>query len=183
MIEFIWDPRHLEIWRKKVVESVMAKVTARAGNDGIRTLQIESTRKIRGRKRFKVGRVKRGLPLVFPTSKEIAKLEWKMDVSGAIVPLAAFPHRQTKKGVAVAVNIGQRKTIRSAFIATMKSGHEGIFLRKKGTRKIKEAFTTRISDVFDDHGFIPAVQAKAQTKFAATFDRLMALELARVKPR
>ena len=176
-----WDSRDLAVWRGGKVERALANTLSKAGGDAARAGRAESSRKIRERKSMKAGAVGKALPLTFPGTKEIARLAWRMDVSGALVPVSAYPHRQTRKGVSVAINKGSRSLIRSAFVVTLKSGHKGVFLRKGDARlPIKEAFTTRVSDVFMDGGFIPAVQARQQRAFSATFTRVLPLELAKL---
>ena len=181
-IIFEWDSRDLQVWRKRSVESALARALAKSGGDAVRAMKAESSRQVRAKKKFKVALVNKSLPVTYPTSKEISRLAWRMDVSGALVPVAAFPHRQTRRGVSVAINVGARKTIKSAFIATMRSGHEGVFMRRGKKRlPIKEAFTTRVSDVFMNSGFIPLIQLKAQGVFAKAFERLLPVELGRGK--
>ena len=181
-IAFEWDSRDLQVWRRRSIESALAKALSKSGSDAVRALKAESSRRVRAQKRFKVAFVNKSLPVTYPTSKEISRLAWRMDVSGALVPVAAFPHRQTKRGVSVAINVGARKTIRSAFIATMRSGHEGVFVRRGKTHlPIKEAFTTRVSDVFMNSGFIPLVELKAQGVFSQAFERLLNVELSKVR--
>jgi hypothetical protein len=183
-IEFVWDSRDLEVWRGGKVESALAAALSKAGGDAIRSTAAESNRMVRRWKRMKVAALKKALPLTFPGTKEIARLAWRMDVSGALVPVSAYPLRQTRKGISVAINTGARSFIRSAFVATMRSGHRGVFLRDgKGRLPIKEAFTTRVSDVFRDEGFIPAVHAKAAKTFASSFARLMPLEVAKMRAK
>jgi hypothetical protein len=43
------------------------------------------------------------------------------------VPLVAYPHRQTRKGVSVEVNRGKRTLIKGAFVATMRTGTRASF--------------------------------------------------------
>jgi hypothetical protein len=189
-IEFTWDSRDLQVWRgpSKVWWAVAVAMT-RAGGDAARAMKAEASRGVRSKKRMKVAMVNKSLPLTFPTSKEISRLAWRMDVSGALVPVYALPHRQTRKGVTVEINVGKRTLIKGAFLATMKSGHRGVFMRtgefgRRGNpklEKIKEAFTTKVSDVFRDAGFIPAVQAKAQARFTSAFARLLPMELDKLK--
>ncbi len=58
------------------------------------------------------------------------------------IPLIQFPHTQTKKGVSFIVSYQKgRRLLPHAFIATMKSGHKGIFIRETIKRlPIKEKF-------------------------------------------
>ena len=48
--------------------------------------------------------------------------------TGNPLPLIAFGARQTKTGVSVNI-MGTRKVVKRAFIATLKSGHRGVFAR------------------------------------------------------
>lgn len=179
LLDLEWDSRQLSVLRGGKVEFAIAKALNRAGNEAARRMKAEASRAVRERKRYKVAAVNKALPLIFPgTSKEIERLKWEMKVSGTPVPLSAFPIRQTKQGVMAEVNVGQRKLIKSAFIATMSSGHRGVYRRKGDARlPIQELWTTRVSDVFKDDGFIPRVQERAQTAFSAAFARLLPLEI------
>lgn len=51
--------------------------------------------------------------------------------SGRPIPLIQYSARETSKGVTVNVQKG-RKLIAGAFIATMPSGHRGVFVREEG---------------------------------------------------
>ncbi len=190
-----WNSRDIEIW-KGPVRSAVARALKKAGGDAIRAMRVESSRTIRERKRFKVRTVNTALVLDFPRGNNIDQLEWKMRVRGQIVPVVDFPHRQigsriigrkgrkerASGGVRVEINRGRPVLIRSAFVATMRSGHTGVFLRKGAARlPIRELFTTRVSDVFGDTGMVPNVQARTQDVFKSAFARLLPLELAKVQ--
>jgi len=67
------------------------------------------------------------------------------------IPLAAYAGvRQTKKGVSVQMMKSKpRKLFKGAFIATMPSGHKGVFLRKgKGRLPIQELYGPNVQSVF-----------------------------------
>jgi hypothetical protein len=54
------------------------------------------------------------------------------DVTSKPIPLINYQATQTKKGVSVRVlRAGSKSLIKHAFIATMKSGHKGVFWRKE----------------------------------------------------
>lgn len=188
LITLEWDSRELEQFRDRRIERALQRALSKAGGDAIRFLRTGSSRLIRQRKKLRASRVRRGLSLAFPPAgTDIAGLEWRMDVSGEPVPLGEFPHRFVPRkngrrhggGVRVQVNVGKWTLVRSAFVARMKSGHVGIFRRRGEARlPIDEAFTSRISDVVQDSGFIPYVQAGAQVRFDSSFRRLFPLELA-----
>lgn len=166
----------------KRITRALTRALAKAGTDAIRQLKSTSNKTVRQRKRFKVARVNKALPVYYPQNKsDISRLVWRMDVSGAPVPLAEFPYRQTRKGVSVAVNTGKRVMVKGAFVARMKSGHVGIYHRRgKARLPIDEAFTTRVSDVFNDSGMIPELQAKTNAVFRNSFGRLLPVELGKV---
>jgi hypothetical protein len=196
-----WDTSKIEPLKNQGLERALFRAVSRAGGDAIRAMRTSSRRSVQFRKRMKAERVTRGLPVFFPRGpKELAQLEWRVGVSGEIVPVSSFPFRQVRRGVSVAINKGQRKIIPGAFVAKMRSGHVGIFSRRAdpmaapssrkrrsslprrvGRLPIDEAFTTRISDVFGDSGMVPSVQARGQAVFSSAFDRLLALELSRAR--
>lgn len=204
-ITLTWDSSELSIWRGEKMEAAIVRALSKSGGDAIRFMRTGSSRLVRSRKRFSAARVSRALPIFFPTRKQrISELVWRMNVGGKPVPLIDFPHGQTRRGVTIAVNAGKRTLLQGAFLAKMKSGHEGIFLRalsnqlgpvtksqaKRGmTRRrvgrlpIEEAFSTRVSDVFQDADFIPFIQAGTQEKFSQSFDRLLPLELGKLARR
>ena len=64
--------------------------------------------------------------------KRASYRNWRsaVTISRKRVPLIRFSARQTKKGVTYKRG-NKRVLIRHAFVATMSSGHEGVFLRKR----------------------------------------------------
>jgi hypothetical protein len=183
--EFVWDSRQLEVWRGSKVEGALVKALRLAGNQALRSMQKDSATQVTNRKLMKTAEVLKGLPLVFPSRKEaIRALVWRENVSGKAVPLASFPHIQTAKGVSVRVNVSGKTTrIRSAFVTSVR-GHSGIFMRR-GKRRlpIHELFTTRISEVMQDEGVIPAVQSAAYAKLQSAFAKGLDRELGKLKKK
>lgn len=150
----------------------------KAGGDAARAMRVESSRQVRARKRFKVKRVNKSLTVVFPRNK--TELTWTMHVSGKPTPVGEMTPRQTKKGVTFGINKGKRSLLKGAFLATMRSGHKGVYYRKgKARLPIREVFTTRVSDVFRDGGFVPGVYRHTEAVFAKSFARLLPLEMAK----
>lgn len=201
-LSFTWDSRDLSVWRGGEVEKALFQALKKSGGDAARFMRTGSSRLAKSRKRFKTSAVLEGLPLAFPKKgSTIESLAWRMSVSGKPVPVVDFPHRQIGRGVSVSINAAKRTLIPSAFLATMKSGHRGVFLRaisgvqgpltKRQTSRgfkfrvqrlpIEEAFSTRLSDVFKDVDFVPFIQTGAQKKFSSSFGRLLPLELDRLK--
>lgn len=157
----------------------VANAAFKAGRDALKVMRTTSRRTIQFRKRFKAKVVNDALVLTFPKTKELDSLLWRMDVKGTRIPVMAFNPRQVRKGVSVAINQGKRKVIPGAFIATMKSGHEGVYRRVGGVKRlpIRELYTTRVADLFADAGMIPAVVAQTLRAFDVTFSRVLPHEL------
>ncbi len=182
-LEISWN---LGVWGAKgdktPVNRAITRAMAKAGGDAARAMRVEGSKGVRSKKRLKVARVKKGLPVTFPRNKtDIHALVWRMDVSGEPVRVGDLTPRQTKKGVTFGINKGKRSLIRGAFIATLKSGHKGVFRRRGESRlPIDEAFTTRISDVFRDGGFIPGIHKRTMGVFKSSFARLLPLEIGKV---
>jgi hypothetical protein len=182
-LEVFWDSGDLAVWRNRTVDKALFAALGKSGSDAARALKVDSSRRLREKKRFKVRLVNRSLPLAFPKLRgAIADLEWTMRVSGEPSPVAAFPYRQTRAGINAMINRNKRTLIGGAFVATMKSGHTGVFMRKTGKRlPIREVFTTRVSDVFKDNGVVSGVYGRAQDVFTASFERLFPMELRKLK--
>lgn len=176
-VTLTWDKSALRIGG---ADAAVRKSLTQAGSSAIRAARAASNRLIREKKRIKVRTLNAGLSLSFPRgAKDIDDLEWRLRVSGKPIPLAAYPHRQTKRGVVVAVNKGRAKVlIRGAFIAVMRSGHRGVFMRTTTKRlPIREGYSTRLTDVFRDPGVVPATLNRAQAVFISTYDRVLPINL------
>jgi hypothetical protein len=111
-------------------------------------------------------------------------------VSRKPIALINFGARQTTKGVSVHILNG-RKTINHAFIATMPSGHKGVYVRKPGGRYVykrkdgkvvssqlplRELFGPSVGGIY---GTDRIQQAMARS-IAANFERRFAHELQRM---
>ncbi len=165
----------------EAVPSALLGILRKSGSDAVRFLRTGSNRLIRQRKRFKASTLNKAMTLGFPSrAASIDALVWTMDVSGKPVPLVEFPHSQTQRGVSVGINVSKRTLIQSAFIATMQSGHTGVFERVSSKRlPITELYSTKVTDVFQDHDFVPFLYQGAIAKFEQTFERLYAVEMKR----
>lgn len=183
-----WDSSQTHAFKSRGLEKALFKALSKAGGDALRKMRTDGKQRVRGRKRIKAGAVAKSMRLTYPRgSQDIESLVWQMDVSGKPQPVVTYPSRQTAKGVSVVINEGKRVLIKSAFIATMRSGHKGVFVRtgekvgpRGGKNPIKELFTSRVTDVFHDDGMIPSIFAQANVVFRSSFDRLLPLEVARL---
>jgi len=77
------------------------------------------------------------------------ELQASIVATGRRLPLMALKAKQVKKGVTYRKQGGGRGRVQSAFIATMRSGHKGVFKRQgKQRRPIQELFGPSIPHVF-----------------------------------
>ena len=64
-------------------------------------------------------------------NRQVASVE----ALGEPIPLIIFGAKKVRQGVSVALIKGQRTTIKGGFIATMQSGHTGVFTRRYKSRR------------------------------------------------
>jgi hypothetical protein len=161
------------------VNRALFNTAKKAGRDSVRALKAAATRSVRFRKKIPVRFVNDSMPVSASTSgRDLESLEWTMRVEAKPIPVVQFPNRQVRRGVSVAINSSGRKLIKHAFVATMKSGHTGVFMRRGKSRlPIDELFSTRVIDVFEDNGMVPAITDRARAAWDATWDRVLPLEL------
>lgn len=173
-----WDRSALAGLETGKLKGAVKRALRKAGATALRDMRAEASKRIRARKRIKVRYISRALSLRRPKGGDISAMEWAVDVSGEAVPLVAYPHRQTAKGVSVEVNRGKRTLLKGAFKATMRSGHEGVFRRRgKARLPIEELRGSRPVDALLHAGEAEAVAQRGGESFNATFARVLPLEL------
>lgn len=152
----------------------------KAGKTAMRDMRSEAGKIVRHEKRIKAKPVRRAIS-VRTTKVSDFPMEWGIEIDGKPVSLMAYPTRQTRKGVTTAVNRGQGRTlIAGGFIATMTSGHEGVFLRETRARiPITEQLGSRPQDVLRKTGRAEKVQARGARVLSERFPPLFDLELAK----
>jgi minor tail protein Z (GPZ) len=99
------------------------RATARALNRAIVTVRVDVLKKLATETRVKQAVIRERLEIQRATPQ---RLEATCVVSAKPIPLIAFGAKQSKAGVMVA---GGRLR-RGVFIATMRSGHKGVFARR-----------------------------------------------------
>ena len=143
--------------------------------------KVASAREVRSAGyNLKVGTIKKGIRVKRATKSE---LRATIIATGKPIPLIEYGARQVAKGVSVNVLKG-RKVIAGAFIATMPSGHKGVFVREDGAKHkkvgqgkqaswhplpIRELFGPSVLDGMGSK----AVQAALQQLFKAKFPALL----------
>jgi signal recognition particle subunit SEC65 len=173
-----WDRSQIAALETGPLKAALKRALRKAGATALRDMRSEASKRIRARKRIKGRYIRRAMTLRRAKGGEIADMEWAVELSGEPVPLVAYPHRQTKKGVSVEVNKGKRTLIAGSFVATMKSRHKGVFKRKGAARlPIQELRGSRPVDALLHKGEADAVAERGGTSFSATFARVLPLEI------
>lgn len=201
------DAKGIAAFTSGSVGRALAAALRKAGSTALRDMRSEASKRIRARKALKAGIIAKALTVQRPSGGAAALLagEWALRVTGKPVPLIAYPHRLTRgadgaesrprmgfgrigearigtvqQTLSVEVNRGKWTMLPGAFLARMKSGHEGIFRRVgKARLPIHELFGSRPVDALLHAGEAEAVQDRGQKSFASTFERLLPLELAK----
>jgi len=156
----------------------VVRALRKAGATALRDMRSEASKRIRARKRISPKCISRALSLRRPKGSDIASMSWAVQVSGEPVPLVAYPHRQTKESVSVEVNRGKRTLLKGAFVATMTSGHEGVFRRKgKARLPIEELRGSRRVDALLHEGEAQGVAERGGKSFGETFTRVLPVEI------
>jgi hypothetical protein len=104
------------------------RVCMRAINDGLAGMKTDASTEIRA----EINLTKSVVDATFKTVKaSVTSLSGVFTSTGKPVPLIEYGARQTTKGVSVQVKRSNpRSVVVGAFIATMKSGHKGVFWRE-----------------------------------------------------
>lgn len=178
-LEANWDDAQLRAVVAKLRPEPMRRAMKKAGITALRDMKSETSKRVRQYKRLKAGKIKETIDVVKPKGRgPINGMEWQLNMTGKPVPLYAYPHRRTPKGVAVKVNKGKTSLVRSAFVARMRSGHVGIFKRKGKTRlKIRELYGSRPVDVMLKEGEAIIVLVRGRNSFGRTWERVLPMEL------
>jgi hypothetical protein len=175
-----WDKSQLGALATGEHRAALKRALRKAGATGLRDMRAAASKRVRERKRIKGDYVRRAMTMRRPKGGDVSRFEWAVDVDGVPVPLVAYPHRQTKKGVSVEVNRGKRTLIAGSFVATMKSGHRGVFRRTgKARLPIDELRGSRPVDALLHRGEADAVAAQGGESFTATLERVLPMEMAK----
>jgi|SRR6185436_18436295 len=118
------------------------------------------------------------------TPASVSKLQVDIRVKGQRLPLFTLNAKQFGKGVKVTIKKGGRTLLPHAFVATMKSGHTGVFLRSKDKfmqnrlrkfvhgpvqqskrQAIEEKFTISVPEMFRSKVIIDGIESLIVDKF------------------
>ncbi len=150
-----------------------ATVVTRAANKAIRSARTAAVRAIaRDLPGIKQRRVRDATRL-----KLANRSQWTAAVSakGARIPIADLSARQTQRGVTYRTQQG-RRLIPGAFMATMQSGHRGVWMRKGKPRlPIRELYGPSIPRVFIQERITAQIHEAASRVWLAETERQMQL--------
>ncbi len=138
----------------------------------------------------------------FKTMKSTPKfLSARFESRGRPLPLIEYSARQTAKGVSVQVKRQEaRKVIAGTFIATMKSGHKGVFWRewhaaerkpkdkrmaysklpKRYRLPIEQRFGPRVPDILENMPVMNAVLSKADDRLHKNIEHELSFEVSKL---
>lgn len=177
-IQAKWDRSQIGALETGKLKGALVRALRKAGATALRDMRSEGSKRVRARKRISPRYITRAFTLRRAKGSDIGGLEWALDVGGAPVPLVAYPARQTRKGVSVEVNRGKRTLLKGSFIATMASGHKGVFRRTgKARLPIHELLGSRPVDALLHEGEAQAVADRGGRSFGETFLRVLPLEI------
>lgn len=163
-------------------EKMVSQATPRALNSTATTVRAEAARRVGKTYNIKVGAAKGQMNII---RAQRGRLVAKVVVSGRPIPLIEFdvrptgPHSGGVGGRSVSVRVkGQRKSLRNAFVATMRSGHRGIFARLthgkgSGRLPIKELFSLSLPVAFTQKSIMDALLQVAAERFQETLRQEM----------
>lgn len=117
---------------KDLSKAQQNKALARTINEVISKAKVHAAKEMKLKYNTSSKNIKATMRLSKANSKRFLA---QIRISGKPLPLIAFSARKTRKGVSVKV-MGNRRIIRSAFIATMGSGHTGVFARGKYVNRV-----------------------------------------------
>lgn len=172
--------RDLDRLMKRLADKEIRKSAARSINrtaTGTRTFLSKEVRKelkIKAKPVRDAVRIKKASP-----NASLRNIQGIVEVSGKPIPLIEFGARERNvrkdgkvyKGVSVRVK-DRRKVVRGGFLATMKSGRTGIFKRKGKSRlPIRELFSTSITDILRNEGFLDRIAKFVDERFFREFKR------------
>lgn len=159
------------------------QATARSLNEIARGAKAQSARDIRQEVNLKIGDIKREI------KDQRAKASTPIDQQAAIIfysdkpmPLVKFQARRKVMGKSnitrsplygVSVKVKkERKVVKGAFLATMKTGKVGIFWRQGKSRlPIAERFGPNISQVASNDTIREKIRHQVETRYAQIFNR------------
>ena len=154
-----------------IAKPKLDKIVALALVDTAKSAQSKAASLIAKRTGLRVGTVK---PRIFYDHIAPGDYEIAVRSSRKPIPLIEFPTTQVATGVSTRA-WGQQQIIRHAFIATMRSGHTGVFRRTSKSRlPIKELWGPTIYGTFKTKEVQAVINDTMQARLQTSLARRMA---------
>ncbi|MEX8520057.1 MAG: phage tail protein [Leptothrix sp. (in: b-proteobacteria)] len=163
---------------RQLSDDVRDKATVSALNKMAAQVKTQASRAIRDAGyNLKASIIKKQLSMRRATA---SRLTASVIATGKTIPIIYYSARQTSRGVVSVSVLNGRKVFKNAFIATMPSGHKGVFVRvgpkipgneaKPNRRhwkyqKIEEKFGPGIPDALANEAVTAALTTLVQDKF------------------
>jgi len=96
LVKVEFDTKQLSALKEGNITPAIRRALRKAGATALRDMRSEATKRVRGRKRIKVGAIRNALVMRRPKGGSIDGSEWVLQVRGGQVGLISYPHRQTK---------------------------------------------------------------------------------------
>lgn len=169
------DMRRVTAQFKAAAEAATGTATLRALNRAATTVRANAAREISREYNIKVGAARRRFSIRRATR---AQLIAEVIARARPLPLIEFSARQTRRGgVTVRIKRSGTKRFREAFIATMASGHRGVFFRERrgGDRArrlpIEEVFSLSIPQAFAARAISRAIERLSRETFIKNYEQ------------
>lgn len=176
------DSKELELQLAQLSGSEARAAMSRSLNRAIRSTSSLANRLIREEINIRAGAVRKALSV---RRARPGSLSAEINVAAKAAPLIAFKGtRQIKAGVSVKPK-KKRTVIKGAFVATMRSGHKGVFVRESvgGHRAarlpIRELFSTAPAQALDDEQKRLLLGRHARDRFETEIGREIEFRLTR----
>jgi hypothetical protein len=193
MVELNLDLADLRRQVKNVYRDIgpegLERATYRALNHSTRKAKVQASRYARKKMRLKSAEIKKQIKVGLARK---GKLHSSLGASSSPMRVKDFPHGQRRKGVSVGISPGKRKTIKRAFVARMRNGHQGVFARgryrqgqgfdfdRKGKpdnrNRITQLMTTSVPQKLDDRELQPILLRTLQENFPKRLSHLLGRE-------
>lgn len=170
------------VFDQRKLRRAMLRAVRKAGSTGLRDMRSEARKRVRARKRLRARAVRSAMVVHRKRGSKLEDLAFALRVSDQPQRVSDYPHRQNRRGVSARINREGRSQIPGAFIATMPSGHKGVFLRRgKRSLPIDEQLASRTLDALLHEGEAEGVLRRGQRSFSSAVDRLIPIELEKLK--
>jgi DNA-binding transcriptional regulator YiaG len=172
LVEIKYPDNKLKQLEKMFAQTARAvpRVIMRGINRTVTPARTQISRELRKEINIKAGDLNEKINVRRAT---MSRWEARIELSTYRIPLLDFGARQTAEGVTYKIKkSGARELIPSAFIATMSSGHRGVFKRLYKQRlPIQEKFGPSIGIVFQrSEQLVKTVTADAMTNLEKNID-------------